>query len=297
MIVKRLFDKIYIFSKFSLSFILLCCLIFTLYVLFLNYQKNEEKNKSLTTFEKDLNKSIINNSNQIKVISKEIEKTNLLLKNLETNLKRNPEPNEGLISINKNIKILNKKLTNLSNEIKKIKKQPSNYNSGNELKKSNIIDVSKNEIIDLIFLKYQNNLPFDKEFLFLEQRIKPENKTIFEKINILKEKSYKGHNNLEIKFKNELNAYLKKSINNNSNFFIKKIILPYVTIAPSTANKIDDDVIIKLDLIKSDIEKKDIEKAFKSIVSIKDHEVNFNITTNEMKKFLNFKREIFKLKQ
>ncbi len=294
--MKKIIDSIHIFSKFSFSFILLCSLIFTLYILFISYQKEAENNFDQISFEQDIKNNIVNNSNQIKTISKEIEKTNLLLNKLNNKFNLDFEKNKDLKTINNNIKILNQELTNLSNEFKKIEKQSINFNNQANQIESNTVDKSINDIIDLILIKFQDNLSFDKEFSFLEKKIKPQDINIFEKINLLKEDKYKGHYFLETKFESELNIFLKSIINNNSNFFIKKIILPYVTISPSNINKINNETIIKLNNIKSYIEKRDIKKALNGITKIDKYDSYFKHSINEMKKYLNFKTEILKLK-
>ncbi len=294
--MKKIINSIHIFSKFSFSFILLCSLIFTLYILFISYQKEAENNFDQISFEQDIKNNIVNNSNQIKTISKEIEKTNLLLNKLNNKFNLDFEKNKDLKTINNNIKILNQELTNLSNEFKKIEKQSINFNNQANQIESNTVDKSINDIIDLILIKFQDNLSFDKEFSFLEKKIKPQDINIFEKINLLKEDKYKGHYFLETKFESELNIFLKSIINNNSNFFIKKIILPYVTISPSNINKINNETIIKLNNIKSYIEKRDIKKALNGITKIDKYDSYFKHSTNEMKKYLNFKTEILKLK-
>ena len=41
--MKKIFDSFYIFSKFSLSFILLLCVFFLIYLLYTNYQNEDER--------------------------------------------------------------------------------------------------------------------------------------------------------------------------------------------------------------------------------------------------------------
>ena len=70
--MKKIIDSFYIFSKFSLSLILLICLIGTLYILYTNYNKQDELSQNKLSLEQELQRSINKNSELIKNISLEI---------------------------------------------------------------------------------------------------------------------------------------------------------------------------------------------------------------------------------
>ena len=90
----------------------------------------------------------------------------------------------------------------------------------------------------------------------------------------------------------EVNFYLKEIINNNPDSIFNKIILPYVKVAPTSENKIDSDVIIKIKRTKKHLENRDIENAFASIKTIENYNNFFNSSLDEITKYLKFKSEL-----
>ena len=131
--MKKVFDSFYVFSKFSLSFILLLCVFFLIYLLYTNYQNEDEVSKLQIELENELRENINENSEFIKNISKEILETKTALTNIEKLIKENSnkESKVDLTSINESIELLNKNFNSLSYEISSIKNkniedQPNN---------------------------------------------------------------------------------------------------------------------------------------------------------------------------
>ena len=87
--MKKVFDSFYVFSKFSLSFILLLCVFFLIYLLYTNYQNEDEESKLATKLENELRENINENYEFIKNISKEILETKTALTNIEKLIKEN----------------------------------------------------------------------------------------------------------------------------------------------------------------------------------------------------------------
>ena len=121
--MKKVFDSFYVFSKFSLSFILLLCVFFLVYLLYTNYQNEDEVSKLQIELENELRENINENSEFIKNISKEILETKTALTNIEKLIKENSnkESKVDLTSINESIELLNKNFNSLSYEITSIK--------------------------------------------------------------------------------------------------------------------------------------------------------------------------------
>ena len=121
--MKKVFDSFYVFSKFSLSFILLLCVFFLIYLLYTNYQNEDEVSKLQIELENELRGSINENSKFIKNISKEILETKTALTNIEKLIKENSnkESKVDLTSINESIELLNRNFNSLSYEISSIK--------------------------------------------------------------------------------------------------------------------------------------------------------------------------------
>ena len=99
---------------------------------------------------------------------------------------------------------------------------------------------------------------------------------------------------LEDQFNEEVNLYLKNIVNNNNSLF-NKIFLPYINLSPSSENIILDDEILILEETKFFIKNRNITKAYDSISKIKDHNIFFKVSLNEMKNYNNFITEISKL--
>ncbi len=291
--MKKVFDSFYIFSKFSLSFILLLCVFFLIYLLYTNYQNEDQVSKLQIEIENELRRNINENSEFIKNISKEILETKTAVTNIEKLIKENSnkESKIDLMSINESIDLLNKNFNSLSYEISSIK----NKNIQSQSKTNpELLNQSINEVVELIKIKYENSLNFDKELKYLETILENNNKPILEKLLILKSNKYKGHLFLENQFNDEVNLYLKSIINENNNL-INKLFLPYINLSPSSENIIFDEKILILEETKFFIKNRNITKAYDSISKIENYKVFFKASLNEMKNYNNFITEISKL--
>jgi hypothetical protein len=291
--MKKVFDSFYIFSKFSLSFILLLCVFFLIYLLYTNYQNEDEVSKLQIELENELRESINENSKFIKNISKEILETKTALTNIEKLIKENSnkESKVDLTSINESIELLNKNFSSLSYEISSIKNKNIEDQSN---KNPELVNQSINEVVELIKIKYENNMDFDRELKYLETILGNNKNSILEKLSILKRNKYKGHLFLEDQFNDEVNLYLKNIMNNNNSLF-NKIFLPYIDLSPSSENIILDEKILILEETKFFIKNRNITKAYDSISKIENYNVFFKISLNEMNNYNNFITEISKL--
>ncbi len=291
--MKKVFDSFYIFSKFSLSFILLICVFFLIYLLYTNYQNEDEVSKLQIEIENELRENINENSEFIKNISKEILETKTALTNIENLIKENLNKNSevDLTSINESIELLNKNFNSLSYEFSSIK----NKNIEDQpINNPELVNQSINEVVELIKIKYENNINFDRELKYLETTLENNKNPILEKLSILKRYKYKGHLFLEDQFNDEVNLYLKNIVNENNSLF-NKIFLPYINLSPSSENVIFDEKILILEETKFYIKNRNITKAYDSISKIENYKVFFKVSLNEMKNYNNFITEISKL--
>ena len=291
--MKKIFDNLYIFSKFSSSIILLLLVAFLIYIISINYQNYDKVSNLQLDLENDLRKKINDNYQYIKNISTDIQETKDAIYNLEKTVKDNSSENSefDLTKINESIAILNNNFKDLDLKISSLKSesiQPTQTNNSKSFNKS------INEMIEIIKIKYENNLDFDKELLFLQTIAAKENNSIFEKISILKNQKYKGHLFLETQFDTEVNLYLKKIMNQNENFF-NKILLPYINVSPSSENKINDDKILLLEEIKFHIENRNIDKALNILNKFDDYELFFPTTSIQMKNYNNFIEQLMRI--
>ena len=291
--MKKVFDSFYVFSKFSLSFILLLCVFFLIYLLYTNYQNEDEVSKLQIELENELRENINENSEFIKNISKEILETKTALTNIEKLIKENSnkESKVDLRSINESIELLNKNFNTLSYEISSIKNKNIEDQSNNN---PELVNQSINEVIELIKIKYENNMDFDRELKYLETILENNKNPILEKLSILKRNKYKGHLFLEDQFNDEVNLYLKNIVNNNNSLF-NKVFLPYINLSPSSENIISDEKILILEETKFFIKNRNITKAYDSLSKIENYKVFFKVSLNEMNNYNNFIKEISKL--
>ena len=291
--MKKVFDSFYVFSKFSLSFILLICVFFLIYLLFMNYQNEDKVSKLQIELENELRENINENSEFIKNISKEILETKTALTNIEKLIKENSkkESKADLTSINESIELLNKNFNTLSYEISSIKNKNIEDQSNNN---PELVNQSINEVVELIKIKYENNMDFDRELKYLETILGNNKNPILEKLSILKRNKYKGHLFLEDQFNDEVNLYLKNIVNNNNSLF-NKIFLPYINLSPSSENIISDEKILLLEETKFFIKNRNITKAYDSLSKIENYKVFFKVSLNEMNNYNNFIKEISKL--
>ena len=234
--MKKVFDSFYVFSKFSLSFILLLCVFFLIYLLYTNYQNEDGVSKFQTELENELRENINENSKFIKN------------KNIEDQLNNNSE----------------------------------------------LVNQSVKEVVELIKIKYENNMGFDRELKYLETILENNKNPILEKLSILKKNKYKGHLFLENQFNDEVNLYLKNILNENNSVF-NKIFLPYINLSPSSENIISDEKILILEETKFFIKNRNITKAYDSISKIENYKIFFKVSLKEMKNYNSFITEISKL--
>ena len=288
--MKKIYENLFLFSKFSISFILLICIIGLLYIFFVNYQNETKVSQNSLSNQNELKQEIRNNLDLIKNISKEVKSTQSSLLDIKKNLsfisKKNL--NNDNSKINENIKILNNNFINLSKEIENIKNNILESNSNNFSKQPNIINDSKNEIIDLILIKYENNIDFGREIDFLKKISNEDELSKLEKIMVLNNNPFKGYINLKNIFSNELNVYLKTTINQNKGSLLSNIILPYLDVSPSTENRIIDNQVLLLREISKELENKNIQKVFEDLKSISNYQTFFSKTLIEINKYNKF---------
>ena len=292
--MKKVLNNFYVFSKLSLSFILLICVLFLIYLLYTNYQNEDKVTKNQIELENEFKENIKTNSEFIQSISKEILETKTALISIEKIVKDNlnKESEVDLTSINESIEKLNKNFNILSSEISNLKIKKTEYQSTTN---SELINQSITEVVELIKIKYENGVNFDKELKYLETILGKDKTPILEKLLVLRNNKYKGHFFLENQFNAEVNLYLKNSMKEN-NSFLNKIFLPHINISPSSENIIIDKKILILEEIKFYIKNRNIDQAYDSINKIENYKAFFKVSSDEMKNYNSFMTEISRIK-
>ncbi len=292
--MKKILDKFYVLSKFSISLILLICLIFSLYLLYVNYNNEKIVTDNKTAFDKKIEENINKNSLVIQNISREIANNKSALSEINNNLNKISKNNthDELSNLLQSISELKENIEFLVTEIDNLKK---NYNedANNEIYRSKIVtDNNKEDIIDLIKIRYENNLSIDTQIDYLKKISGSNLLPKIEKLLILSINPFKGYDYLISTFDYEVDLYLKKIISNNEDSFLNKIILPYINISPTSENQISDDQIILIKEIKKNFQNKKINNAYKKITSIENYRKNFGSTFSEIEKYINFNKEL-----
>ena len=292
--MNKVLNNFYVFSKLSLSFILLICVLFLIYLLYTNYQNEDKVTKNQIELENEFKENIKTNSEFIQSISKEILETKTALISIEKIVKDNlnKESEVDLTSINESIEKLNKNFNILSSEISNLKIKKTEYQSTTN---SELINQSITEVVELIKIKYENGVNFDKELKYLETILGKDKTPILEKLLVLRNNKYKGHFFLENQFNAEVNLYLKNSMKEN-NSFLNKIFLPHINISPSSENIIIDKKILILEEIKFYIKNRNIDQAYDSINKIENYKAFFKVSSDEMKNYNSFMTEISRIK-
>ena len=286
--MKKALEYLYIFSKFSTSLILLISILVLVYFFYISF-KNQEKstNDQTEIFYEKLNQ----NSEEIYKVLKKVEITDSALVEIKKLLQKTPEEN-NLQQINElNIKIieLNSKLESISIDLKEIKtlntaQQKNEFLASNN--KNSILEKNKSQIAKLTILKFENNLNFTEELSVLQSLNDAKKNHIFEKINLINLKNYRGNLFLKKTFSKESDIFLKHKIDKNN--VITNSLMEFVLVEPSKKNNIKNNEINILKEIIYLLEQKNYNSSYEKITIINDYENYFSNTINQLKIAMEF---------
>ena len=287
--MKKTLEYLYIFSKLSISFILLFILLILGYLFYVSFNKQEISNNDQLELFNKLNQNIQNLSK----LSKKIEITENSLEQIKISIQSISNNDQS-----KEVIILNKKIENLDLSLKNISDKLQNIKISNISKSNNIlipvIDKNKKEIINLINYKFENNLDFTEELDILQSFDDSKNQHIFEKINLIRLKNFKGNEFLNNIYSHELDLYLKEKFNNNSQNFIPKSIMNFIAIEPSKTNDIKNNETFVLKEISILLQEKNYITSYKKIITLDNYETYFKETINQIQIANDFKKLINK---
>ena len=296
--MKKIYEKLYLFSKFSVSFILLICLIGLLYVFLINYQNETKLSQNNSLIQNNLQNDVNKNLNLIKNLSEELKLTRSTIAEIQNLLKFSDDKKikNDILKISENINILNNNFNVLSKEIENFRNN-NNLTNKNNNDQPSIIYEGRNEVINLILIKYENNINFDQELQYLKTISNEKKLPIFEKISLLKQDPFKGFKNLKNIFNSETNLFLKENIIKKEDSFISKFLLPYLNISPSSENTITNNEILALRKISKNLDNKNIRKALDNFKAINNYKIKFTQSLEEINKYLKFVNELYLVKQ
>ena len=76
---------------------------------------------------------------------------------------------------------------------------------------------------------------------------------------------------------------------------MKKFILPFIQVSPTSENQINNDFLLKIKEINLNLANNNIQKVNETIKSIEDYKNIFPLSIIEIEKYLNFKKELTSL--
>ena len=290
--MKKTLDYLYIFSKLSTSFILLFILIIFGYFFYLSFKNQETSNNDQLELINKLNQNVENLSK----LSKKIEITENSLDQLKTSIQNisNSDQSKEVVLLNKKIEELDLGLKNILVDLQEIK--TLNISESNKTPANNIltpvIDKNKKEIIRLINYKFENNLDFTEELDILQNFDNSNNQHIYEKINLIRLKNFRGNEFLKDIYSQELDIYLKEKFNQNSLNFISKSLMSFVKIKPSKTNNIKSNETLLLKEISTLLEEKNYKTSYTQIITLDSYATYFKETINQIQIANDFKELI-----
>ena len=290
--MKKTLGYLYIFSKLSTSFILLFILIIFGYFFYLSFKNQEISNNDQSELINKLNQNVDNLSK----LSKKIEITENSLDQFRTSIQNisNPNQSKEVILLNKKIEELDLGLKNILvdlQEIKTLKTSESNKDPSNNILIP-IIEKNKKDIIKLINYKFENNLDFTEELDILQNFGDSNNQHIYEKINLIRLKNFRGNEFLKDTYFQELDIYLKEKFNINSLSFFSKSLMSFIVIEPSKINDIKNDETLILKEISTLLEEKNYKISYTKIITLDNYETYFKETINQIQIANEFKKLI-----
>lgn len=292
--MKKTLEYLYIFSKLSTSFILIFIILIFCYFFYLSF-KNQDKSKN---DQSELIYKINNNEQKLSNLSGKIELTEISLDEIKKSIQNlnNSDQSDEIVLLKEKIELLNINIKNISDNLNKIKTTSatkSNHISPNE-ELLPLIDKNKKEIINLIIYKFENNLNFNEELEIL-QNFDNRNQHIFEKINVIKFKNFRGNSFLTKIFSEELDLFLKEKLNESSNNIISKSFMNFIDLEPSNINTIKNNETFTLKEIKNLLKEKNYKISYKKIITIENYQKYFTRTLNQIKIANDFKDLINKI--
>ena len=292
--MKKIFEYLYIFSKLSTSFILLFILLIFGYFFYISFKNQEISNNDQLELINKINQNVENLSK----LSKKIEITESSLDQLKTSIQiiTKTDQSTEIVLLNKKIEELDLGLKNILVDLQEIK--TLNISESNTTSSNNIlipvIDKNKKEIIKLITYKFENNLDFTEELDILQNFDDRNNQHIYEKINLIRLKKFRGNEFLKDIYAQELDLYLKEKFSINSLNVISKSLMSFVKIEPSKTNLIMNNETILLKEISSLLEEKNYKTSYKKIITLNNYEIYFKETINQIQIANDFKKLINK---
>ncbi len=293
--MKKTLEYLYIFSKLSTSFILLLSILILGYLFYVSFKNQEKSNNDQVELINKLN----NNSEILTILSKKIKITDTSLDEIKKTTQNfnNINSSEEIKLLNKKIEEINLKLKNISINLKETQSSNTTNLKKNQADNASnhIIYKNKIELAKLVIFKFENNLDFTEDLNILQNLNHESKQHVFEKINLIKLKNFRGNAFLKSIFYKELDFFLKENHNNDAISFLSKSLTSFVSIEPSKTNIINNNQIKALNEIGVYIDQKKYKTSHQKILNINNYNKYFSKTVNQIKIFIEFEELIKKV--
>mgnify|MGYP001416779717 CR=1 FL=1 len=233
------------------------------------------------------------------MLSKKIEITETSLDQLRTSIQNitTYDQSKEVVTLNKKIEDLGLDLKNILVDLHEIK--TSNISESNRASSNNslkpVIDKNKKEIIKLINYKFHNNIDFTEELDILQDFDYNNNQQIYEKINLIRLKNFRGNKFLKDAYAQELDFYFKEKLNNNFRNITLKLLMSFIEIEPSKNNDIKNNETLLLKEISALLEEKNYKASYTKIITLDNYKIYFKETINQIQTVNDFKTLINKV--
>ena len=290
--MKKTLEYVYIFSKLSTSFILLLVILILCYFFYTGFKNQEKSNNDKLEF---FNRSD-ENAEKLTKLSKKILMTDTTLDEIKKILQNNSNENNF-----EEISLLNSKIEELYSQVKKISinlKEIKSIEISKSSKKQDdnnssiILNKNKTEIAKLVIYRFQNNLDYGEELNILQSLNNQSKQHIFEKINLVSLKNFRGNIFLKKVYSQELDYFLKENSQNYTRGLIYKTLMRFISIEPSKINIIKNNEINTLNEISIYLDQKKFKKFLNKITDIKKFEKYFSESIRQIKIAVEFEELI-----
>ena len=282
------FNKFYLLTKLTTTFILFFAVLFLGYLLVKSYKVNNEGSYIITIDNKinTLSQSIENYSQKLISINQKVSNNEKSLNLLNETLDNNfvDAKFDELLKKNQN---LQEQIINLGNSINSSENRIIKYNENKG------VNNTVSNLINLIELKYENGSNINAELLLLQNQIYDDSKKAhLEKLFILSDQRFIGIVNLQNQFerlmREYLNDYYKKK---NSNLLINYLI-NFFYIEPNYNSNFKNETLKRFSIIKNKLYEKDIKSSLEYLSLIDDGDIYFNSWIEEAKNYIDFNENI-----
>lgn len=282
----------YFFSKLTTSFILLFVTFFLGYLFVQLYRSNDKLTPDFEQQFDDFSRIIEENTSSIVKLNNKILSNKNNFEKFSNNLeiKKDDSLSEKyfieLNKLNKENKLLLNKIENLNKEIQKIKNSQNAKDSFNRSDYEN--NQIKENLIDLIRLKFENGSNVKNEILKLKDLDKKINKDYFEKLVQLSEVDFIGLQLLTVNFENRMKEYLNEHYIKQNNNLIFRYISNFITIEPTNKNNFNNKIMGNFAKIKTKLQDKKINSALMDLSTIENRDKFFQGWEKQANYYVNF---------